>query len=170
MDWDVETNRNIKWKIAVPREGNNSPVIWGDRLFIAGAEGRDLTVYCYNRNTGSMIWQQDVNNISGSPASAPRVSDDTGLSAPTLTTDGQRVYGIFATGDIICFDMDGKRLWARNLGVPENHYGHSSSLICWQDKLYVQYDTGKGGKLIALNGLTGETLWQTIREVEISWS
>lgn len=170
VDWDGETSRNIKWKIPIPKEGNNSPIIWGDKLFFAGAAGRSLTVYCYNRHTGNLIWQKNVDNIPGSPATAPRVSDDTGLSAPTLTTDGQRVYGIFATGDIICFDMDGNRLWARNLGVPDNHYGHASSLICWQDKLYVQYDSNDGGKLIALNILTGETIWQTLREAEISWS
>ncbi|MBN1158965.1 MAG: PQQ-binding-like beta-propeller repeat protein [Bacteroidales bacterium] len=170
VDWDAATNRNIKWKVPVPKEGNNSPVLWGNKLFFAGAEGRSQTVYCYDHNTGRLLWQQDVNNIPGSTAAVPRVTDDTGLSAPTLTTDGQRVYSIFATGDVICFDMDGNRIWARNLGVPENHYGHASSLICWQDKLYVQYDTGEGGRLIALNVLTGETLWQTFREVEISWA
>ncbi len=170
VDWDTETSRNIKWKVPIPKEGNNSPIIWGDRLFFAGAEGRDLTVYCYDRNTGRLIWQKDVDNIPGSPATAPKVTDDTGLSAPTMATDGQRVYGIFATGDVICFDMDGNRVWARNLGVPDNHYGHASSLMYWQGKLYVQYDTNEGGKLIALNVLTGETLWQTIREANISWS
>jgi outer membrane protein assembly factor BamB len=100
----------------------------------------------------------------------PRVTEDTGLSAPTVTTDGKRVFAIFATGDIIAFDMNGKRVWAKNLGVPDNHYGHSSSLITWDNKLFIQYDTNKGGKLLALDVATGETVWDTTRDAKISWA
>ncbi len=100
----------------------------------------------------------------------PRVSEDTGLSAPTVATDGTRVYAIFATGDIIAFTMTGKRVWARNLGVPDNHYGHSSSLIIWNNHLLVQYDSNKGGKLLSLDTATGETRWETRRQVGISWA
>ena len=72
--------------------------------------------------------------------------------------------------DIICFDMDGNRVWARNLGVPDNHYGHASSLIMLKNKVYIQYDTNKIRKLMALNATTGETLWETMRSGKISWA
>ena len=126
--------------------GFNSPIIWGDKIFVAGANEESREVYCYNRNTGELLWTGVANNIQGSPATMPRVTPDTGLSAPTLTTDGKRVFAIFATGDVIAFDLNGKRVWAKNLGVPENHYGHSSSLITWANKLFIQYDTNRGGK------------------------
>jgi len=61
-------------------------------------------------------------------------------------------------------------VWARNLGVPDNHYGHSSSLVAWKNKVYVQYDTNKAKKLIALDALTGKTVWETTRNVKISWA
>ena len=80
------------------------------------------------------------------------------------------VFAIFATGDVLALDMNGKRLWARNLGVPDNHYGHGSSLIVYKDKLLIQYDTNKAGKLIALNTKSGETTWETARNSKISWS
>ena len=57
-----------------------------------------------------MLWTGVADNIAGSPAQPPRVTDDTGLSAPTLTTDGKAVFAIFATGDVIAFDMSGKRV------------------------------------------------------------
>src|SRR4030042_760968 len=38
-DWNGESGTNIKWKIQVPKYGKSSPVIWGDRLFVTGAEG-----------------------------------------------------------------------------------------------------------------------------------
>jgi outer membrane protein assembly factor BamB len=114
--------------------------------------------------------QANAGNIPGSPSSPPRVTEDTGLSASTLTVDGQLVYAIFGTGDVVAFDMTGKRIWARNLGVPDNHYGHSSSLITWDEKLLVQFDTHKGGKIMALDAATGETIWETARDAKISWA
>jgi len=117
-----------------------------------------------------VLWKQPVDKIQGSPATAPKVTEDTGLAASSLTTDGNRVYAIFPNGDIICFDMDGNRVWARNLGLPDNHYGHASSLVMWKDKVYVQYDTNKSRKLMALNASTGENVWETARKGKISWA
>lgn len=169
-EWDAAAGTNVLWKSPIPKHGYNSPVIWGDKIFIAGADKTSREVYCYDRNSGKLLWTGLANNIQGSPASPPKVTEDTGLSAPTVATDGNAVFAIFATGDIIAFDMDGKRLWARNLGVPDNHYGHSSSLITWAGKLFVQYDTDKGGKVLALDNKTGVTVWETVRESKISWA
>jgi outer membrane protein assembly factor BamB len=77
---------------------------------------------------------------------------------------------MFSTGDLMAADLDGEKVWARNLGVPENHYGHSSSLITFRGILLVQYDHAGGARLLGLNARTGETEWKTDREVETSWS
>ncbi len=169
-EWDGTTGANILWKTTIPKKGFNSPIIWGDKIFLAGADAASREVYCFNRNDGKLLWTGVADNIQGSPSTLPKVTEDTGLSAPTLTTDGKRVYAIFATGDVIAFDMNGKRVWARNLGVPDNHYGHSSSLVTWDNKLFIQYDTNKGGKLIALDVATGNTVWETVRKSKISWA
>lgn len=170
VDFDGPSGKNILWKATVPLSGYNSPVIWGNKIFISGASAQKREVYCFDRNSGKLIWSKTADNIPGSPATAPRTTDDTGLAAPSLYTDGIRVYAIFGTGDIIAFDMEGNRVWARNLGVPDNHYGHSSSLIGWKEKLFVQYDTNRGQRLLALNVATGETIWETPRSVKISWA
>ena len=170
VEWDAASGKNVIWKTTVPKKGYNSPVIWGNKLFLSGADKDVHEVYCFDRNSGKLLWKQVVNNIQGSPQAAPKVTEDTGLAAPSLTTNGNSVYAIFANGDVICFDMEGNRIWARNLGQPDNHYGHSSSLIMWKDKVYIQYDTNKSRKLIALNSSTGETLWETMRNGKISWA
>jgi outer membrane protein assembly factor BamB len=87
-----------------------------------------------------------------------------------MAVDGSRVYAIFATGDVVAFDLNGKQLWGRNLGVPNNHYGHASSLQVWENKLVVQYDTNTKGRMLALNTANGETIWDVDRPVHISWS
>ncbi len=170
VSWNGSTGENIKWKVAFSKPGYNSPVIWGDKLFISGGDNASRLVACYNRHTGQLIWEREVKDISGSPASPPKVTDDTGLAAPTMAVDGNRVYAIFGTGNVIAFDFTGNKIWGRNLGVPNNHYGHSSSLMVWNNKLIVQYDTNAKGRMLALNTTNGETIWDVERPVHISWA
>lgn len=169
-DWDGATGINILWKAPMYKNGYNSPILWGNRLFLAGGDEKSRVVYCYDKNSGKLIWQKEASGIEGSPAKAPKTTDDTGLSAPSLTCDGTHVVALFGNGDIIAFSIDGERLWAKNLGVPDNHYGHSSSLISLNEKLFIQYDTNKGGKLKTLNITTGEQIWEKSRKSGISWA
>lgn len=170
VKWNVQTGENLLWKVKIPLKGYSSPVIWGDKLFVTGANNQERWVYCYNKNNGQIIWQQQANNIPGSPATPPKTTDDTGLAAPSVVTNGMFVTAIFGTGDIITFDMEGKRIWAKNMGVPDNHYGHSSSLLAWKEKIFVQYDTNKGGRMLALNVQTGGIIWDIKRTSKISWA
>jgi outer membrane protein assembly factor BamB len=139
--WDGATGQNILWKVVIPLPGYNSPVIWGDKIFVAGANATKCEVYCFDRNSGKLLWTANADNITGSPAAAPKVQGDTGYSAPTISTDGKRVYAIFANGDILAIDMNGNRVWAKNIGVPQNHYGHSSSLITYKGLVIVEFDS-----------------------------
>ena len=169
-DWNGAGGKNVVWKVKVPKAGFSSPIIWGTQLFVTGADEQSRVIYCYDKNSGKLLWEAAADNIQGSPSAMPKVTADTGLAASTMATDGRSVFAIFATGDVIAIDMSGKRLWARNLGIPDNHYGHGSSLIIYKDKLLVQYDTNKSGKLLALNTQTGTTVWETARNSKISWS
>jgi outer membrane protein assembly factor BamB len=169
-DWNGAGGKNVVWKVKIPKTGFSSPIVWGNQLFVTGADAQARMVYCYDKNTGKLLWEAAADNIQGSPSAMPKVTADTGLAAPTMATDGRAVFAIFATGDVLALDMTGKRLWARNLGVPDNHYGHGSSLIVYKDKLLIQYDTNRAGKLLALDTQTGNTVWETARNSKISWS
>lgn len=170
VDWNGANGKNIIWKVKIPKQGFSSPIIWGSQIFVTGADAQARMVYCYDKKTGKLNWEAAADNIPGSPAGMPKVTSDTGLAAPTMATNGRAVFALFATGDLLALDMSGKRLWARNLGVPDNHYGHSSSLVVYKDNLLVQYDTNKSGKLLALSVTSGETAWETARKSKIAWS
>lgn len=170
VEWNGQSGKNILWKVKIPKPGFSSPIIWGNQLFVTGADAQSRMVYCYDRNNGKLLWEAAADKIEGSPATMPKVTSDTGLAAPTMATDGRSVFAMFATGDLLALDMSGKRLWARNLGLPDNHYGHSSSLIIFKEKLLVQFDTNRAGKLIGIDSQTGKTVWETIRSSKISWS
>jgi|APCry1669189101_1035198.scaffolds.fasta_scaffold00035_37 outer membrane protein assembly factor BamB len=168
--WDGKSGKNIKWKTAIPLPGNNSPVVWSDRIYLSGAGESKREVYCVDAVSGKILWTSTVDKIPGSPSQVPGVSKETGLAAPSLATEGRRVYAIFANGDLVALDMDGNKVWAKNLGVPANHYGHSSSLIMYHDVLIVQYDQRSGPAVMGLSGKTGEQVWKTARNVKISWA
>jgi len=168
--WNATTGENLKWKTEIPLHGFNSPIIWGDKIFITGANATSREVYCFDINTGKILWTAKADNIPGSPEKSPEVTHDTGHAAPTAATDGRRVYAIFSNGDLIALTLEGERVWAKNLGLPENHYGHSSSLMLHENVLIVQYDQRNAQKIMALNTKTGDEIWKTTRKVKISWA
>lgn len=169
-DWDGSSGENILWKTPISHPGYNSPIIWGKKIFLSGADREIQIVYCFDADSGDLLWQTELNDIPGSPERRPSVGDDTGFAAPTMTTDGERVFALFATGDIACLDLEGKQIWAKNLGVPDNHYGHSSSLITYQDLLIVPFDQNTGGRLLALSARSGDVVYDQPRDVDISWA
>ncbi len=170
LTWDGETGENILWTVDVPRIGFNSPILWDDRLYMSGADEEGQEVFCFNADNGELIWRKPVSNVPGTPEELPDVTEDTGFAAPTMTTDGNFVFSIFATGDLACFDMDGNQVWVKNMGHPDNHYGHSSSLIMYENLLLVQFDQADVAFVAALDGATGEEKWKTLRDMGLSWS
>jgi len=168
-DWDLEANKGIRWKVAIPLPGANSPVIWDNKLFVSGADEKTREIYCFDVNDGKELWKQAIAGIAPEPATPLKVNEETGFAAPSLVVHGAQVFAIFANGDLVSLDMDGKQIWAINVGIPENHYGHSSSLLAYDKFLYVQLDQKKAPKLMALDIATGKQVWMAARKT-ISWA
>ena len=169
--WDLASGTNILWKNPVPRQGFNSPVINGNKVFISGADNEARELYCYELSSGKLLWTLAASNIPGSPTQMPETGSDTGLAASSVTTNGQQVCAVFASGDLICADMEGKLLWAKNIGVPQNHYGYASSLLSYGNTLFIQYDNRNSFRVIALDIATGAERWSKDRtERQPSWS
>ncbi|NUQ62533.1 MAG: PQQ-binding-like beta-propeller repeat protein [Pirellulales bacterium] len=172
--WNGISDEGVVWKTAVPLPGNNSPIVWGNRVFLSGATEEKREVYCFDTGTGELVWQKEVPGTPQSTAKLPELSEDTGFAAPTVATDGRRAYAIFANGDVAAFDFAGKLAWSRSLGIPKNSYGHAASLSVYQNLLIVPFDQGgtKDGlsKLLALDAATGKTAWEAKRQVPNSWT
>jgi outer membrane protein assembly factor BamB len=164
LTWTAET---VLWKKPIPKVGTNSPIVWGDQVFLAGADEQSRDIYAYSAKTGDLLWTAPTKLVTGN---LPKIMADTTYCPATLATDGERVYGVFATGDVVAFAMDGKKVWSRNLGAFKNSYGHSSSLFTLAGKLLVQFDHEAGGKLIAMETKSGKTIWEQARPVKSSWA
>ena len=120
------------------------------------------------------MWQADVTNSLSTANKMIEMYEDTGYAAPTVATDGRRVCAIFPTGDVGCFDFEGKELWSRNLETPDSTYGYASSLAIYQNLLLIQYDQGSveddKSRMIALDTFSGMTVWELKRPVPSSWT
>jgi outer membrane protein assembly factor BamB len=168
INFNVETMEGVRWKTKVPLEGFNSPVIYDGRIFLTGGTKDERQVFCFDVNDGKLLWTYNVKVTGSDKRPLPKVDRETGFAAPTAASDGKRVYAIFATGELVSLTVRGKHVWSRLVDIPDNHYGHSSSLIESNGLLFVQLDEYDKGKLLAVNSRTGKTVWEAERTI-LSW-
>ncbi len=165
---------NVLWKSPLPATGFNSPVVWSNRVFVSGGNAVKREVICFDATDGKLLWQRAVEKVPGSPAIQPEVPEMTGFAVPTTACDGQRVFALFANGDLAAFTLDGAPVWSKNIGVPKDMYGHATSLAIWPGKLIVQFDQDEGApggsKLIAFDCATGRQLWERSKPTHGSWA
>lgn len=155
---------NVRWRTAVPGDGNSSPIVWRDFIFLTTAydEGARVSVLAYSRATGRKLWETFV------PASAVRSHDKNGHASATAATDGERVYALF--GSILAaLDLTGKILWTRDMGAVTAYHGPAGSPLLYEDRLIVYRDQSSGGYIAAMDTRTGRQLWRTPREQNVGW-
>ena len=168
LKWSAK--ENVKWKIPLENQGNSTPVIWGDRIFLTQANkgGTVRSLICFNRADGKKLWQKDV-----SYDDKERNWNPSWYCNASPTTDGERVIACFASAGLYCYDFTGKELWKRtDLGKWEHQFGNGSSPVLYGD-LVIQWcgpNEGKGRNfLLAVNKTTGKTAWEH-EESYGSWS
>ncbi len=173
-EWDGAEGTNIAWSTEIPLPGKSSPIVWKDRVFLTGATEDTRQVCAFDAKTGAMVWCKSVENELSAEDEPPHVESDTGYAAPTMATDGERVFASFANGDVAAFSFDGEQLWTRAMGPLESMYGHAASLATYKDRVIVLLDQGEadGGmsSLSALSAEDGRRVWETERETGGSWS
>ena len=169
-EWDGAAGKNIAWKTEIPKPGQSSPIIWGDKIFVTGAEDKECELYCIDKKTGAVLWTGSASDIEGEPSEFPVVDMDAGYAASTAATNGDFVCATFANGNIVCYDMNGKLKWAKNTGVPASFYGYASSLLIYNDILIAQYDSQNKISLMGFDLKTGKQLYDTPRQGVPVWS
>jgi outer membrane protein assembly factor BamB len=171
--WDAKTGAGILWKVQSPASGFSSPIVWQERVFLSGGDASKREVICLDVKTGSQVWRRSL-VMERARANAGEIPQSTGYAASTMATDGRRVYVLFATGELGAFSLDGKQVWAKDMGALDNPYGHATSLATWHDRLLLQLDQGESeqskSRLYALDGRTGAVVWQVPRKVGSSWA
>lgn len=168
---DLQSTATVAWKTATPLRGFSSPVVWGDRVFLTGGDESQCAVMCFDAGSGKLLWSGAAPKAK---AAAGEVPEQSGMAASTPATDGQRIYAIFANGQLVAFDFNGALVWSKNLGFPKNPYGYGTSLLTWEGRVIVQYDQGEAkdglSKVLAFDGASGAEAWSKPRPVGASWA
>ncbi len=193
---------NVKWKATIPGRGHSTPVVWGDKIFVttaiptakaaapapAPADGRpgggrggpgggaganqehQFVLMCLDKKSGKILWQkvaktavphEGYHGMYGSFASNSPV------------TDGKNVYAFFGSRGVYCYDLNGKLLWEKDLGVQMKmrlQFGEGTAAVVHDDKLLLNFDYQGDSFIVALNKVNGNELWRAKREEISNWS
>ncbi|HUG89851.1 MAG TPA: PQQ-binding-like beta-propeller repeat protein [Planctomycetaceae bacterium] len=162
--WNADS---IAWRVSLPGDGQSSPVIFGERIFLTSAldAGRQRVVLCVDRNAGKIAWQQLA--WRGDPELTHEMN---GWASATCATDGERVYAFFGKGGLHCFTVDGRRLWSKDLGSFEGPWGTAACPVLAGDLVIQNCDADRDAALVALDKRSGAQVWRTKRPDFRGWS
>jgi outer membrane protein assembly factor BamB len=161
------TADNIVWKAALPGSGQSSPIIWGDRIFLTSYldEGRERLVFCVDRLSGKILWQQSA--WKGEPEPVHKMN---GWASATCVTDGEVVVAFFGRAGIHAYSVEGQPLWSKNLGHFESPWGVSACPILVDGMIVQNCDADVDAYITALDKKTGQEIWRTKRRDHRGWS
>jgi outer membrane protein assembly factor BamB len=194
--WSVTGNTHLRWKTAIPGLSHGSPIVWGDTIFVTSAVSQDPSatfkpglygdgdasadrsvhkwmLFAIDRASGRIKWERVA--AEGVPKQKRHVKST--YASATPATNGRIVVAFFGSHGLHAFDMQGTRLWERDLGrldvgaydLPEYEWGTASSPIIDGTRVIVQADQQQGSFLIAVDAATGADVWKTMREELPSW-
>ena len=87
-----------------------------------------------------------------------------GFSDSAPVSDGERVYAVFGQGQVVCYDLEGRLVWAhrsimtKGQGLNAMGAGFSRIPLLVGDRLVVK-DERYRNKLMCFNAKTGEMVW-----------
>jgi outer membrane protein assembly factor BamB len=149
--------KNELWKVSLD-SGHSSPCVVGDSIFLTTYDQpkKQLAVVCIARADGKIRWSRTVSAKQiekGHPSFNPASS--------TPTSDGQRVVAYFGSFGLVCFDMDGTKLWDVPLPLAQSYGGAATSPIIVGDRVILYRATYADHYLLALDKKTGKQIWKT---------
>jgi outer membrane protein assembly factor BamB len=127
-------------------------------------------VTAFDRISGRQLWEYET----PAEGNLPEVHEKHNLATPSPVTDGQRLYALFGTGQLVALDFSGKLIWKRNLteyGAFNVNWGHGGSPIVYKDMVILQlYHASPASYLLALDSATGTTKWKADHAAATSYS
>src|SRR6516225_12133380 len=56
LEWSE--SKGVLWKCPLPGEGDSTPAVWGDAIFVTCQKGDDLLLVRINRADGKVVWER----------------------------------------------------------------------------------------------------------------
>jgi outer membrane protein assembly factor BamB len=165
-------DKTLAWKAALPGRGLGSPIVVGDKVFVTAASGpeqQQLHVLCFSAKDGTPLWERRF-WATGRTMSHSK----TNVAAPTPASDGERIYALYSSNDLVCLDLDGDLVWMRGLTLDypnaSNSLGMASSPIVVGDTLVAQIENDSESFAAGFDLLTGMNKWKLDRPKSANWT
>ena len=165
--------KNVVWKTKVPGRGHASPIIVGDKIFLATAEEdkQSQSVVCFDKKNGQQLWQTEVNQGAFPGKIFPKNTH----ASPTVATDGKRVFAVFnhhGGVEVTALDFDGKEVWQQTVGEYDPYYkfGFGASPIVYAGNVIVTNENKVQSAVVAYDAKSGQRKWSIPREGISSYS
>lgn len=161
--WNEE--RNVAWKTPLQGKAWSSPVVWGDRVWVTNAnvEGTKLSVLCLNKSNGKVLYDKLLWTVE-KPQFCHAFNS---YASPTPALEDGLVYLTFGSPYTACLRAsDGEVVWKRTDFTCDHFRGAGSSPILHGNSLILNFDGADHQFVVALDKLTGKTLWKTPRSVD----
>jgi len=156
----------VQWRTAIPGKGWSSPVVFGNQIWCttATAEGKELNAVCIGFDSGEILYNLNIFR----PDSVFRIHAVNSHATPTPCIEEGRVYVHFGTYGTACINTETGRIeWSRRDLNCDHIQGPGSSPILFEELLILHLEGGDVQFLVALNKITGETVWKTNRPGEL---
>ena len=151
---------NVIWKAPLPGRGHGSPVVVGQRIYLATADQEDQTqrVLCLDRADGRTVWNVVIHRGNLDRAGHRNTSQ----ASSTVACDHGRLYINFLNNQAIytsALDLDGNLVWQQRVGDFVTHQGFASSPVVHESVVLVTADHKGGGTIAGLDRGSGRILW-----------
>jgi len=158
--------QNVRWKTPIPGEGNSSPVVWGDRIFLTTAyeQGGRVSMLAFDRASGRKLWETFAPD-----GRSARSHSKNGYASATPSTDGERVYVSLGSRGLLTTDLTGKVVWHQEVGRINNYHGAAGSALLYRDRVILYQDSQGDAFIAAFDARTGKQLWRTNRNASVGW-
>ncbi len=162
LQWSED--QNVVWKTDIPGRGHASPVIIGDRVFLATADegNQSQHLICIDKRDGGIRWSTQIHEGGWEG----RIHARNTQASSTVASDGERVFTVFMHDSHIwlsALDFEGKILWQRKASDFASHWGYSTSPAIYKNLIIVGSDHKEGGNLSAFDRTSGNLVWNTPR-------
>jgi outer membrane protein assembly factor BamB len=150
----------LAWRVDGLGGGDSAPAVAGGRLFgMSNRDGKEI-VWARSEKDGTEIWVSPLGD-----AAEQRVPQSKEGPGCTPTVDGDRLYVIGMSGRVACLNAeDGTVVWQKSL---IDDFGGSPPMWSFRESPLVDGDKvictpgASDAMIVALNKLTGETIWKT---------
>ena len=155
---------NVLWRTAVPGRGHSSPTVVGKCVYLTTADLEKQTqrVLCFDRSTGSLVWDTVVHQgglIQTGHRNASHANS-------TVVSDGEHLYVNFLNDKAVhttALDLQGKIRWQHRVCDFVTHQGFGSSPVVEGKVVLVVADHRGGGTVAGLDRASGKVVWEQTR-------